>query len=1126
MPHHMFSFRPLLGLYCFALAAGGVLSDPAAGAVEVLGKRFDPPRLYFTQASLNKSGTVSAIHRQDNFLRLFMPAIEAPADRYAADAFTFTLELPAGVMMLTGGTVQVRTQPTDQGIKVTGSMIASEVENRCIGNTWSADVVLWIRVDDLPADSTHPIRITLEHRGEALFTDEAKLRVYGELIAPPRVDPRHFRFWLHYGPFHRTGEWDALADYLRRAGINAIQIMAWNMEKLQAMRQRDFYVIAQRGGSYGQLHADHQGMANLNRAQDMGPAWFEEQDGGQMLKAQPHAHAVIWDFEPSPGHIVTDADTLRRFRAAANIATDEPLDEATIKQKYYAQWHEFRQNQFAAAVIAWADWSRSITPGIETILTEGRCNIFDPLSQTDYRKVAEHVDFCDPMNFAGLNAIHGMQKWKAAAPTAQFMGCQNVAYSQHSPVFISANTIMLQIVSAALMGNAGTNLYPGQTMDAENYIAFNRVMGFLGRHQAIIWGGHVQPRELLLTLLPKEDSEIRLGDGRVIRNTFPDWSRDAVWRTYRDDDGEAYLVAVANWNAVEPCFGRLQVQNLHGDWMLVDAENARVYTLDGRESIDAARLAQGVIVRAPATDYRGFRLQRHDSGVIAGHERVALEDIERDYNAYAATEGPDGGAAEQGDVLFGYDDIDGDNLFEYRVTTPAQTVWISQAGHIVRWQASDAVLNTDGFGLCRDQLWLPVGERGNTALDATMALETRRAQGDVAELALARSVSLDSLGAMVDIRLTRRFRIHRTRPEIAVEVDLHNTSLSMEVSNVQLSYRVHNHLRYTADTNVWIDDGSVLTTLGTARDMSVPGIGLDSAAAELVFGQYRSHQPIRLAAFGEHQPDTGLLLSIVPDQPDALLQLLRWLNHDGRSGTIEWMYRPVELGSGQRWVTSYHMSLQGGVKTLDRPAVTAVMPQAAGADAQGRLLFHADFHDRADAAVAAGSPKATVTGMAVYEDTPTGRGLRISGDTQVDYLPEGNIDLARGRAMVRFKPLWDGTDDQSRLLMIVQPVAGHVYFGKIGDGRLLMNMFDARNQQHYPWAIVRDIKAGQWYEAMVTWDTARGRMALYLDGRKVAESEHEPWQMPALDNANPRCRLTIPTGAEVVIDEIRIWDRP
>ena len=57
-----------------------------------------------------------------------------------------------------------------------------------------------------------------------------------------------------------------------------------------------------------------------------------------------------------------------------------------------------------------------------------------------------------PSEFARLAAVHGMRQWIRRARLARFTGCQNVGLSSRHNVFISARTMMLQVLSAVLIG--------------------------------------------------------------------------------------------------------------------------------------------------------------------------------------------------------------------------------------------------------------------------------------------------------------------------------------------------------------------------------------------------------------------------------------------------------------------------------------------------------------------------------------------------------------------------------------------------------------------------------------------------------------------------------------------------
>lgn len=1093
-------------------------------ALDIYGKRFAPPRAYLIQPTLNKSGTVAALPGRDNFLRIFLPPIDTatPEGRAIDPAkLRFTVTLPAGVTILedtpklTTGSGELDGQPA---VTAKGTFDAKEVKLRCLDNAYGIERIVWFQLDESfePGD-TRPIRLQLHHGDELVFTDDATLRIEAELTPPPTVSPKHFKLYLHYGPHYRAGQYDAVADDLRKAGINAVQIMGWNLELMEEMAQRDFYIIAQRGGSYHGLYA------HLADVVEQGPAWYESDDDGVMAKTMRYADAVILDAEPTPADYDPDPRIHAMFRDRLGLPVDAPMDETTVKSQHLSEWIAFRQDLFATAVKHWADWTRSLKPGVETILTEGRCNIFDPTSQIDYRKVGDAVTFYDPMNYAGLNAVQGMKQWKAAAPDLRFMGCQNLAYTSYSPVFISAQTVGLQTLSAALLGNAGTSIYPGQTMDAENFIVFNRVMTFLGKHESIIWDGTPDPAEAMLTLLPKEDSTITLGNGQSIRNTYPDWDRDAVARTYRSNAGDEYLAVVTNWNASEPCYARLAIPGLDGEWMVVDDESKAVMQVGGQSKWTASQLAQGVSLKVPPSDFRGVRVARFDESAARGLDAVNVDETDAAYREYAAIDGGSGDGAESS--LIAYDDFDADGQFEYVVETDAQKVWISQRGHVVRWLSGDALLETAGMGLCRDQLFMPTGEQSNQQLDALMALRSRRDAENHVELVFERDVALDSLGGMVDVQITRTFTIGKQRPDVGVEVKFLNASLSMTVKSIDLSYRVHNHVASAGPDarRLWLDTDNTLFEMGTPTGLTISSNDLSDHEQDMLFSQYDVAGPHRITALGEYMRESKMLLSYAPRDPDTLLQALRWRSASGDQATVEWMYLPINLPSGDSWAAAYDMSLYSGVAALDHEAVTAARPRPPVAAEGGTLLLHLDFEDGLDAIVGEGDPAATVSGDPTLVPTPTGHGIKITGDSGLSFNPAQHIDLNRGKLAVRFMPLWEGSDQQSHELLVVNPSHGHVYLAKLADGRLLMNMFDKDNVQHWPWTIVNTMKRDTWHDVAVTWDAAKGRMVLYLDHVKVAEHQGEPWEMGAF---NAGSRLTIPGSAEAVIDDLKIWDRP
>ena len=187
---------------------------------------------------------------------------------------------------------------------------------------------------------------------------------------------------------------------------------------------------------------------------------------------------------------------------------------------------------------------------------------------------------------------------------------------------------------------------------------------------------------------------------------------------------------------------------------------------------------------------------------------------------------------------------------------------------------------------------------------------------------------------------------------------------------------------------------------------------------------------------------------------------------------------------------------------------------------------HADFEQGPDAVVAGGgSGEAVVKGDVTYEEAPGGRGIRLPEGASLRYLSEGNIDPQRGKLQIKFKPLWHGGDGVTRYFMTISPQPGHIYFGKLNDGRYIYNMFDVKGKQHWPWSPMKSLEPGGWHDAMVAWDADEGMIQLYFDGEKTAEMRDVSWKMGKLNNNVEKCRIAI-GGSPIVIDEINIWARP
>ncbi|MFK5924854.1 MAG: hypothetical protein QM496_21965 [Verrucomicrobiota bacterium] len=559
-------------------------------------KRFDLPRAVFTHGNMVKPGVVFALKGQDNFLPLYVAAIEDDQKKYQAEGFSYTILVPNFIQILdpekNGLTISKTTFEGKSYKKIERQLDPKKISARCFKAAYGLEETLWYRFDENHTATEPPLlRITLNYQGKPISRAEARLHIYDELEKPAQVSPDDFKFYLASGPLFRPGHYDEFAKMQRKAGFNTLLLFSKDPEPIKEMKKRGFYVIAQRGGSY------HKVQQQLKQCLEQGPAWFTKADGGEMEKVLAHSDAVLWDFEPRPqsfSSLPADEWSIAEFRKTAKIKDDIELTEKIIKEKYHQKWIEFRQDQLALVIKHWVDFCHAINPKIETIITEGRSNRFDPSEQIDYKKYARYVTYCDPMNTNMRVSVTGMKKWMARVPEAEFLGCQNLAMPG-SHISYGQDISKLQLISSVLIGSKGNAIFPGRSMDASDFVIYNRAMNFIGKHQNFFFKGQADPKNI--SLAASSD-------------------KDIVSRAYADNKGDNFLLVACNWNRKNDATLHLKMNPGDGEWLLIDEDNRQRFTLDGKTSMPASALQKGVSLNVPAASYRGFRLLPHSKEAL------------------------------------------------------------------------------------------------------------------------------------------------------------------------------------------------------------------------------------------------------------------------------------------------------------------------------------------------------------------------------------------------------------------------------------------------------------------------------------------------------------------------------
>lgn len=135
------------------------------------------------------------------------------------------------------------------------------------------------------------------------------------------------------------------------------------------------------------------------------------------------------------------------------------------------------------------------------------------------------------------------------------------------------------------------------------------------------------------------------------------------------------------------------------------------------------------------------------------------------------------------------------------------------------------------------------------------------------------------------------------------------------------------------------------------------------------------------------------------------------------------------------------------------------------------------------------------------EEGKMGGAARIAGEPLVYSSPKG-FDWERGTVELWIRPDFDFADDAYHTFFDTQQVAkGHIYLIKSGAGGangLFLCVVDEKGQWlsaaasaggGYSW------KPGEWHHLAGAWDGQHGWLALFFDGRKVAECKVSPFRI-------------------------------
>ena len=191
----------------------------------------------------------------------------------------------------------------------------------------------------------------------------------------------------------------------------------------------------------------------------------------------------------------------------------------------------------------------------------------------------------------------------------------------------------------------------------------------------------------------------------------------------------------------------------------------------------------------------------------------------------------------------------------------------------------------------------------------------------------------------------------------------------------------------------------------------------------------------------------------------------------------------------------------------------------------GDVIFYAPFENSLDAAVAAGSTKATYNGKPTFVKGAKGQGVELTHE-RISFSTRNNLDVQQGTVTFWIEPktAWKSVKTHNWFFTAGDWVnTGNilVYWLMEPDNKMTFLMGKSSASYSSITSPAREWPAEQWYFIAATWDKT-GAIKLYVDGKPVAESQVGAANRP-VDVGET---MSVGTEVATAMDELTIYGRP
>ena len=449
---------------------------------------------------------------------------------------------------------------------------------------------------------------------------------------------------------------------------------------------------------------------------------------------------------------------LTAFSRHSGITRDK-FTAKNLEKKYPAQWLAFREKQQAELVEIYVDMFRNkgVKPKfVWNSFFESNTgnNTFGIVRNAHYEKFSSYIM---PMVYLRGTRIFDVVDYNVKSTRAPFVPMTYTTAGSFAQDWNTPEEVALNLVMAAACGAKGHAFYLDIDIDGRYIMFIRQALAVVAAAEKLNSAARCDREVKVVSNAPRRMLEV---DGKAIPTSAE--TLDYFRYTARKADGK-YLISLFNYHPAASCRVKVALPEIPaGSYSVTDLASGNRYFMDGKASISAGQLKEGLPLVIAPRGYSVFVIEADQNGDIPAAAAGKAWDL-RSAADDSAGEVVEKRLSDNGLSISRTDRMK-NGKYAVKLESPALTAWIdlddnAKIEQLLDKKTGKMLLREPGLGLLREAFDEPYCAK----IEVPYQVVNRQLFTDRAEVELLAQIRH---GYLKDFEIVKKYTIYRDRPEI------------------------------------------------------------------------------------------------------------------------------------------------------------------------------------------------------------------------------------------------------------------------------------------------------------------------------------------------------------------------